>query len=468
MGREKRSKFANDAKSTADLASSLAQSMDKLNLKDFTRFGNITMPSDFPVSLPFQLFRNKYGIVEHDYRLDSFKTGAGNIYVNFLSGIDTNDGLTTSTPVKTLPVAITKANALVETTVNIVFLEKIINYGIMGSAPENIITLAKNINLISNNEGGSYIHTGNSPSGYTWVANSGVYSVSRSLAKEVIDYNFKDARSNPRVYKKVTTLAECQATNGTWYTDGTLVYVNRVDGSQPLNGDIGIIIPVDKNLKFTLNGYRLYIENVHFWISYSVGTYDALRIDGDANSLFVCKNASFAFAYANGVRIKTGKAFMFECEAFSNGTDGFNYHGTFPMVTNPSEFIFEYDCYGYDNGRVTNGTSNCTTAHEGMTTLRVMSVGHNTRGPVLADVNGCYTVAIDCIMYDSTRSAGDTKAAFYFDEAAAVKSGKAYLINCGGGGVDTFTVNSDGNVDIYVKNLKGNSIPSGLVLNTIA
>ena len=103
-----------------------------------------------------------------------------------------------------------------------------------------------------------------------------------------------------------------------------------------------------------------------------------------------------------------------------------------------------------------------------MSVIRVNCVGYDCFGPVLADVNGCYSLNYDCTMYDSTRAAGNTKAAFYFDEAIAVRQGKAVLINCGGGGIDTFTINSDGNVEIDVKNLKGNNIPDTLILNQIA
>jgi len=155
---------------------------------------------------------------------------------------------------------------------------------------------------------------------------------------------------------------------------------------------------------------------------------------------------------------------MFECFSTDCGYDGFNYHSE--LITDPYGLVFEYDCYGYNHGKLSGGTGNVTTAHDGIAIIRVNSVGHDSVGPVLADVNGCDSLNIDCTMYDSLL--GDqynTKSAYYFDAQGAQRQGGAWLINSGGGGNGTWTVNTDGNIPVYVNNLKGNNIPDALELN---
>lgn len=108
-----------------------------------------------------------------------------------------------------------------------------------------------------------------------------------------------------------------------------------------------------------------------------------------------------------------------------------------------------------------SNNNNATTGHEEAYILRVNSKGWNTKGPVLADVNGCYSICYDCAMNDSIRTDHPTeKTAYQFANVAygddKGKNGKAILINCEGGGIETGLLTTGGSFEkVQVLNLRG-------------
>ena len=77
-------------------------------------------------------------------------------------------------------------------------------------------------------------------------------------------------------------------------------------------------------------------------------------------------------------------------------------------------------------------------------------------------------------MHDSVRSASVTKSAYYFDDASSVytpsPNGKAVLINCSGGGLDTHSINCDTSFKlskITLDNFNGNNIPTDITFNIL-
>jgi hypothetical protein len=161
-----------------------------------------------------------------------------------------------------------------------------------------------------------------------------------------------------------------------------------------------------------------------------------------------------------------GEVYTLNCTAGYNKSDGFNYHGNGGAT--PYEFVFEYNSHSYGNGDGA-GINNGSTCHEGMTVLRVGAVCYNCDGPLIVDVNGCYSVNYDCTGYNSTKTTDSpTRAGFFFNDSAPLgKAGKTYLINCNGGGKDTYAISSDGIAVIYVRNFKGKNIHSNAVLNYV-
>lgn len=432
----------------------LENTNQRLNLQSFARYGYLDQ-SYFPFDLGFNLFRDLDGKINHDFSFDALKTGYPNVYISYRNGGDTNDGLTEGTAVKTIEQAMTIANSLEDNTVNIVFLEKIHQ-----RTASLVTTLSKNINFLSSQDGGTFISTSYSPEIYAWTLENGVYRTSRSATFTIFDTKFKDFRGLPKELKKVSTLAECQSRRGSWYTDGTIVYVNRLDGSNPTSDyGLALMMPINVAIVINANGKRVYVDNVHFALRSNTTTTTSLTINGDADTDIIINKSSFKYAKNMGLAVTNFRnIFVFNSVAEYCGGDGFNYHGDVNCK------VFEYYCYSHHHG--VDGTAvniNATTAHDGMSIVRVGCIGHDTKGPVLADVNGCKSISIDCIMHTSLRSADGTKAAFYFDRAGTnPPEGYAYVINSQGGGTDTFAINSDGKVDTYLQNFKG-IIPEGFI-----
>lgn len=442
------------------------QLVDTSKRKDFVRYGKILMPPDFPVTLPLSLYR-KYGEnrITHDFDFDALvNSSTATVYLNTATGNTAFDGLSPSTPARHFSQAMTIAAGLSDKTVTIALMNSTISYTDFNSVYE--YTLNKNIILKSHNGSKVVVHSGRTSSTFTWTADGAAWKTARSAVSRVLDASKVDYRGNTKELIKLNSVVEVQATPDSWYTDGVSVWIRRAN-DVTINNDIIMSLPLASELRFIKTGHNLIIDNIEFLFESTTG--NALYLlSGTSNGGRVYhRNSAFAYAKVNGLRTdKQQGTYGFNSRAYSNGSDGFNYHGQ--LVVNPYEFAFEYYCQAHDNGATIASTGNATTAHEGMTTLRVGTLGYECFGPLCADVNGCYSVLVDCTMYDSKRPAGSTKSAFFFDGAGAVKRGKAYLINCGGGGIDTHTINTDGNVDVYVKNLIGNQIPETMALNYLA
>lgn len=429
----------------------------------YKTFGILKVPVDFPKKIPFNVFKNIEGKITHDFDFNQYKTD-NKIYVHNTIGHDTEYDGKRETPFRTINKALEVANSGSKQIYNIVFLEKFVSDEVFSF--EDTLTLEKDIVFTSDLEGGSFFTTTQRLSGgYVWERIDGVYRTLRKRVALVVDYRFKDVFGTPQEYLSANSINEVKNMRGSYYQDGDYIYVNRIDGSEP-DDDVALLLPYISDLKINLKGKTLLIDNVHFWRCTRNDReenifWSALNIKGNGNDRLVLKDSSFRYARFNGLSVEgVGECFSFNVQSMFNGYDGFNYHG------DGSELVIELNCYAAFNGDVHGGTGNATSAHDGMSVFRAGVVGHDCWGPVLADVNGCYSVNYDCTMYNSLRSPKETKAAFYFDDSGAVSPGKTYLIDCGGGGNDTFSINSDG-AEVNVRNFKGDNIPEALELNII-
>jgi hypothetical protein len=431
----------------------------------FTEYGIIKMPSDFPLPvsiIPFNLFRGRDNRITHDFLFDKFynDASAGHVYIDAVNGNETADGLTVSTPVKYFTRVEEIINSLANTHVIVHFIQSVFPY--VNFNNKFTYTFTKNLTFKADSPTGKLLFTsGRMNNTYTWTADGLSYKTNRTSVSTVYDNKFNDFYNLPYRLKKMSSIQEVKDTPGSWYTDGTTVWIRRLDDTIP-NNDFVLQMPLGFNVVFNIHGQRLVTENNKFLFESTSGA--SFTVAGDSVSRFYANKNAYAHSkIGNGFSgVKLGGVYHFESVAYETYLDGFNYHATTPMSLTPYEFAFNYDCDGWSNGDGTKGTCNAFTAHEGMTAVIVNSIGRDTHGPVLANVNGCYSIIIDNTMYNSLLSGGATKAAFYFDDVNAVKQGKAYLINCEGGGNGSLSINSDGITQIYIKNFKGTNIPDGL------
>ena len=164
----------------------------------------------------------------------------------------------------------------------------------------------------------------------------------------------------------------------------------------------------------------------------------------------------------NGIK----NTYVFNSKAFNVIRDAFNYHNI--KDVNGGGFVFEFNCYAENVGLEANksGNNNISTAHEGIHIIRIGTKGLHSQGPLIADVNACYSVNIDCDVFDTGLKdlSHNQNAAYYFDDSGNFGSGKAWLVNCGGGSQTEWSINSDESFKaknkIFIDNFKGMYIPT--------
>ena len=438
----------------------------EVNLRDFARYGYIDLAKyvaeGFAHNINFKLYRDTDGKIKHNFNIDSLTSGWLTIYVAGLSGSDTNNGLTDTTQLSTLQKAFEIAEARVETNIIIKITTSILTRtrsALQISTNNQILT--KNYAIISDTE--AYI--GSIESQLTWSANGACYQASRTGVAYVYDKLNKNWDGSPIRYKKVSSIAECQNTKGSFYTDGITVYIRRID-DLPIDTDI-LVVLLSGVFRFQLSGDIKFISKNINYLGCD-GANSNFRIMNPSNIgqviMYNCKFLGSACDNAyTFLNIKY--SWLFNCIANGTYRDGFNYHNS-TTSKGINSFVFEYGCIAYDNGlEDANANNNATTAHDGLNILRIGCIGFNTGGPILADVNGCYSINYDCTMYDSARPVeGDTKSAYWFDDETPVRHGKSWVINCQGGGIDTYGINSDGINEVYIKNFVGRNIPNGQLI----
>ena len=380
----------------------------------------------------------------------SYKTGVA-YYVDLSTGNDSNAG-TQLSPFKTVREAVTVAVAS-SNTEEVVYVSDGL-YDNTQSPGAFTIPAGKRISIVAT--GTAAILASADSSLHTWTADgTGIWKTTRSQAYSMFNLGVVDAHGLPTPMPTAADEADCKATPGTWFTDGwtslggTTVWVNT-GGSAPTKSThfLGVNFVV---CAATLgDGAKLYFENLIF-LSGRHGT-GSVAITGASpyTATFAMKGCKLAGGHlrrrdpatASGqtsiagdlltlVNVKTSATV--DCVLAYSGRDGHNAHFTgIPSADRRACLVFSAGDVSYNHGlyeEVVN-SNNAFTSHEGASVFRVNCVGKNTRGPVLADVNGCYSVTVCCDMQDSQAGAGNAQSAYYFDDVSATDPGVAVLIGC--------------------------------------
>ncbi|MEK4131980.1 hypothetical protein NYE67_20410 [Solibacillus sp. FSL W8-0474] len=441
-----------------------------VNLRNYVRFGRLTLPPDFFHNIDFMLYRDMDGKMKHNFDVNRITFDYTKFYVS-ASGKAANDGMTEATPWQTLNYAIDQieANPAV-TSAEITVLSNLSR----SMAQINSKTLTKNYIIKGKNE--NTILSTAEPN-LTWTADGTSFKATRSTVSGVFDNKYKVEFGLPTRYERKIIKAECDAQKGSWYTDGSSIWVNTLDGRIP---DTDIFPCLNVTLwKGILGADKKFIVRNIVGLNGSAGQAFNIYSTGNIGQL-ILDNVKILNTQANtenSIEIKGIKySWLFNVITAYAGRDGVNYH-TSVVDAGMSAFVFEYNCVAFENGLTdtVNFNNNCSTAHDGMRVLRIGTIGYKSKGPVIADVNGCYSILIDCVAHDSVINTGrSTKVAYYFDDAPssliANPNGKAMLINCQGGGDVTWSISGDAsfkNGKIQVLNFIGQGFPTDLNLSLL-
>lgn len=394
----------------------------------------LAMPAAFP-TLPCTFYRNRDGSYSHDFDFAAYKTGT-KIYVS-MSGNDTTGTGAAATPYRTLTKALTEASAgaassycIIITDVDQLLRDEI---GFTGTLT------GKTVAVVSQVTGGTIIGTNASTYSWTLTASPGVYSVARSGVTAVVDTLVRDRNGVPVPLLKKTTLAQCQATRGSWYTDGTTLYVHRRDQLAPTTSSTAVDIGVTAFDPVLAGGAKLYLQNLIF-LGRANG--NGFRCRGDVagtTETCVVKDCRFVGSTGNGyMSQQLAKTYLFDCFSAYGQLDGFNYSydGMTWATVRANTLVVEFNCEAYHLGIETPGagSNNASTGHGGVNVLRVGHKGRENVGATVIDVNGCRSVLYGCkvatpVLADGTPG-GTGTTSYTFSSDSSAQAGEAWLYDC--------------------------------------
>jgi hypothetical protein len=391
-------------------------------------------PVDFTPTLPCSFYRDGNNVIQNDMDFTQY-TGGTKKYVNYDTGNDANNGSTIALACKTITGASYYASIGADASYCITVLSDsvFLRDDAVLTAPTN-----KLIAIIPQNVSNRVVISFGLKS-LSWVEDgAGTWKATGAAVRAVYDVRVVDGNGLQIPFTGKNTLVECQAAIKTWYTDGTYVWVHTNDGLIP---DANIIVGRWNGFSQSVVGTsKLYLKNITN-LGSSIG--ESASFLGDATGAtvvgeVVCDGCYFigghyrvgsdtGNAFAN-VNIK--KSYLFNCKAAYAKADGFNFHYiNVPAANRRDCLVVLFNCESYNNGLTSTGTANNgSTCHEGVNIIRFRENDYNTHGPVTVDVNGCYSILVDCNARDNTGNTG----AFYFDNQSNPLgvTGKLLMYNC--------------------------------------
>jgi hypothetical protein len=268
----------------------------------------------------------------------------------------------------------------------------------------------------------------------TWTLDgtyTNCYKATRAASLRVLDLvAAKDKYGNWAEIPRVATVAECNTTVNSWYTDGTTVYVRRADGAAPTLATTEVLL---NSIFYPVNSTTMdfCVSNMEF-----LGGYTNINSVGTITGAFVdCK-----FSYqggeeritADGITLLKAKLWVFvRCEAARTTKDGFNVHEIGGIIPQ----LLTLDCVAYDCGTVGQTSNNGWTIHDAIPAIDVNGEYFDTRGGEIACADAgtqAWIVGTKC--YKSLGDGTELPINFWFRQA-----GEYWMDTCEG---------SDSHIDV--------------------
>jgi len=217
-----------------------------------------------------------------------------------------------------------------------------------------------------------------------WSKTSGqtnVYQAARSQVNLVINPTVKNDDGSYVTLRNVSSIALCDSTPNSYFTDNVTLYVHEASSS-PVNNLNTRALLNTRNCSLVGN-HNIYMSNIDI----QGGMDGALRVSGGVDNTIVVDNCTFKYALGglpasptpiDGAVVLGCKLFAaFDSEASRNSKDGFNLH--IQGAVTPS--MLTVRCKGFNNGQLTTTalSSNGITAHDG---LKAIDIGGEWLGSV--------------------------------------------------------------------------------------
>lgn len=435
-------------KTTVESLSNLMSETLASNLPYSFPIGFLDLPTDFKNQLNAQVYYNGYkfsmpqaNVASIDFTLANNHT---KYFVNYVTGSNSNNGLSSATAFKTYAKACDAVQAL-GSPAEIILEDEYIGYLSILSTNE---TFSSDIKISSGSPSGRTVVTQMRESyagNYNWTNNGdGSFSSNQNVADytAMFDNKFTDSDGVAKPMKSVSTSQEVSNELGTFHFDGTNIHIQMWDSREPDTEWINCQFSNRIRIFNTNDSATVILENLTTYTNNGSSPNDGFSgrcqshtgVDPNTAKLGI-KNCISAGASGNGFYFTDFSIAIYEdCVAKYNRKDGFNYHSLAGLVNGNYITVYEINCKsenqgwdGYFTNQPTQGISNNgSTAHDNINIVRVNCVHTNTFGPVIADVGGCdslnygvtaqYPNLTNAVLPNSGASAADrkTNATFYY------------------------------------------------------
>lgn len=298
----------------------------------------------------------------------------------------------------------------------------------------------------------------------TWSIENGIFKCTQYVAHKVIDVvninDLSEMGEMPKPYIKVNSLAECQATKGTFYqteTDAD-VYCNPYEGHKI--EQCMLLVSTKKTQISTTSSNTIIFENIGFCAGSTFFT------PNNQDSQIYFFNCKFFRNFNDAISI-TGKynAYMINCVASYASKDGFNYHSD-----TKDSLAVEVNCIAYgsgkyklENGNTDTGSNNGSTAHDGMNVIRFGTKAWDCEGSIIADVNNCSSISFECETGSVLETCTGVRAGFQFYDGGPILVNK-YVVGCKTRNINN-AVGISGTAKTIEIGMKGNRLFDGGIIS---
>jgi hypothetical protein len=413
---------------------------------------------------------NNGGTYSTDYsdaKFDFSSTTTVTYYFNNSTGNDSNDGLSSGAPKKSIPTVITALNSsppangatfIIQTDYQDIFGASTsqINFDLVikSDVPGTRRTLAK---IVSD--------------GITQVSEgSNVYSWSRTNSggiTNILDYSNLDGDGFPIRLTEVNSEAAVDACDNCYYrSSAQKIYFSLFNNRAP-----------DSNVKGFRGGAVLFFGNdVTKVFAKDLAIYGgaATAAAGGGAVDFTITNvikrrlyfSNCVFGYAfygfklwtSGPTLNNSIALLKDCQTIYNASDGNNYHNFAGSGSEIGPYAVEIDCIARDNGWAmatgsTTPNNNGSTIHDGGAILRINSEYYDNENRNIHDINdGTRVWMVNCGAGDAKNNASDDNSIdFVVGDNSVSQTTKAWMDACyliGSSSLKNLRVNT-GTVTIY-------------------
>lgn len=401
----------------------------------------VTSPSGWTRTLPFNIYRTGSGVSSTfttDFNIASYAPSGKTYYVSN-SGSDSNSGLDAAHPLASIATAVGKSDVVVVSIASG-------TYGYRVGGNQNV---TKSVSFIPT--GGRVYICSREDNALSWSKDSSpnqdVWKAARSSVNNVSDIKYLDGNGDPSWLTHAANESGVEATPGSWYTDGTTVYVRLQDDRNMPDNQVWVTFSGQFQVS---GGVTFYAENIDFWnfvtgIAVSdtgVGTYPTAYFT----------NCTFKNITGNAFSALGGNFYMVNCTASKGTADAFNYH-----VNNNICQAVEIGCTGRDSGTAGDVSDNGSTIHQAENIVRINGVYERTQGRAIHDVDsGSKSWLLGCN--------ANTSLSTYANYACG--DGGSYTITmwldtCTSSGSSYDIDASSSGATVYIKNFTGSASNKG-------